>query len=396
MNKRLRDESGQQAVSGARDALARAVGDSVGSPAARQARVDELCWWLRRVWSLAPDPAPLPAELGEVAHDMARLLSSRLRSEPGEQDSFAGLDLDLSGTALEVDFSEVRFTAGTVNFQGCQFGSAFSFADAVFDGARVIFDSSTFRGTRQRGSTQFAGAAFRGSEVSFKEAIFQNGISCFDDTCFSSGYVDFTGARFVDSVLSFVRAHFSGAEVIFLQASFESGSATFSDSHVSGGRVAFDKSVIRVPVSFDRAVVDGGELSFIAAESSSPCLSFSAAKVARGRLTMREMLVSGGAVTFDDLIVDGGELILDGAVLRFGSLNLGATSFLSGSTSLGIEVEFDSVFETPWAKYGSTAVAVKDPTFDASTDHDFMARVAVYRPEAITNWGRFGPPAKGH
>jgi hypothetical protein len=32
MNKRLRDESGQQAVSGARDALARAVGDSVGSP----------------------------------------------------------------------------------------------------------------------------------------------------------------------------------------------------------------------------------------------------------------------------------------------------------------------------------------------------------------------------
>jgi hypothetical protein len=112
MNKRLRDESGQQAVSGARDALARAVGDSVGSPAARQARVDELCWWLRRVWSLAPDPAPLPAELGEVAHDMARLLSSRLRSEPGEQDSFAGLDLDLSGTALEVDFSEVRFTAG--------------------------------------------------------------------------------------------------------------------------------------------------------------------------------------------------------------------------------------------------------------------------------------------
>jgi hypothetical protein len=117
---------------------------------------------------------------------------------------------------------------------------------------------------------------------------------------------------------------------------------------VSGGRVAFDKSVIRVPVSFDRAVVDGGEL------------------------------------------------ILDGAVLRFGSLNLGATSFLSGSTSLGIEVEFDSVFETPWAKYGSTAVAVKDPTFDASTDHDFMARVAVYRPEAITNWGRFGPPAKGH
>ena len=268
MNKRLRGESAQQAVSDARNALARAAEDSTGS-SARQARVDELCWWLRRVWGLAPDLAPVPAALGEVAHDMAQLLGSRLRSEPGEEDSFVGLDLDLSGTALEVDFSGARFTAGTVSFQGCQFGSAFSFADAVFDGARVIFDGATFSGTWRRGSAQFAGAAFRGSEVSFKEATFHNGTSCFDDTCFSSGWVDFTSVRLLDSVLSFVRAHFSGAEVVFLQALLESGSARFSDCHVSGGRVAFDKSVIRIPVSFDRAVLDGGELSFIAAESSS-------------------------------------------------------------------------------------------------------------------------------
>jgi hypothetical protein len=393
MNEQLREERAQQALSAARDALARAAGGSAGSPAARQAHADELCRWLRRVWGLTSDLAPVPAELGDVAHDIARFLGSRLRYEPGVEGSFAGLDLDLSGTALEVDFSRARFTAGTVDFRGCRFGSGFSFERAVFGGARVLFDGSTFFGTRQRGSAQFAGAVFQESDVSFREAAFHRGTSCFDDTCFPSGRVDLTGIRLADSVLSFVRADFSGAEVIFSQALLESGSARFPDCHVSGGIVTFDRATIRIPVSFDRAVVDGGELGFIAAESSSPDLSFSAAKVTRGKLTMQELLVSGGKVTFDGLIVDGGELVLDGVILRFGNLNLGTASFLSGTASLGIEVEFDSVLEMPWGRYGSAVASVKDPTFDGSDDHDFMTKVAAYRPNVITNWGRFRPPA---
>jgi hypothetical protein len=333
----------------------------------------------------------LPDGLDQVAQQMVQLLTSRLRHDPDDQRSFAGFDIDLAGTTLDADFSRARFTGGTVSFEGCKFGSNTSFTGSIFSGGHIVFDGAAFKGVRHARTGLFTEAIFQGSDVSFREAIFSGGFSCFDDTSFLSGSVYFTRITLMDSILSFVRAKFAGADVDFSDALFETGCARFPDCRVTGGKVGFDRSLIKTPVSFERAVIDGGHVSFDEAESASPALSFQDTQVILGKLTLRNLVVSGGRVAFEGLIVDGGSLILNGAVLQFGKMDLGRASFLRGSVSLNIKVKFDSILDLPWARYSSSGASVKDTEFDGFTNYDFVAKVAAYRPGAITNWGDFRP-----
>ena len=209
----------------------------------RQTCVDVLCGYLRMPYEPDPgDDAP-PAERAayrasrEVRHIAIRVIAAHLQA--GAPVSWQGLDFDFTGVVFDGgDFTEARFSGGTVGFGGAEFsGGTVSFEGARFSGARVSFEGAVFSG----GEVSFGLAVFSGGSVSFGVAVFSGGSVSFDSAGFSGGSVSFEGAGFSGGSVSFDGAGFSGATVSFRGARFpDDGQLNFFGVGFSGGSVSFE------------------------------------------------------------------------------------------------------------------------------------------------------------
>jgi uncharacterized protein YjbI with pentapeptide repeats len=378
----------------ARQAFADLAALAIRSSAARQRCADEMCAWLRAVWSVERRPDTLDRDVDSLAHEVAEFVAAHL-VDPTAGDTFCGLDLDFSRTAIRnLSFNGAHFPSGTVDFRNCAFDEKTSFIGARFSGARVRFDGSTFQGAGKGGNSQFANAVFAGSEVSFSSSEFRNGITCFDDTQFTRGEVRFDRVKLTDSHLSFVRSKFSGAVVAFSNALINSGTGGFFGSMITGGKLDFHAAKIHASLSFEDSVIDGGELSFDEADVGQ--VVFNGVKLLSGSMTMRNIFASGGRVQFDGMMFAGGEFSLEGARIPFGSVLLDKASFLAGTVSLErVVIEFEGVLDLPWGRYTGSGGVVKDEGFDGLEEHDFYVKVARYVPDVNMQWGSFRPGGAG-
>jgi uncharacterized protein YjbI with pentapeptide repeats len=255
----------------------------------RQTCVDVLCAYLRLPHD--PDPgedaapgagAPMKVREAygaeraaylanrEVRHTVIRLISAHLR--PDAATSWEGLNLDFTGVVFDGgDFSDARFSGGTVQFNGASFASG-----------QVSFTGAEF----SDGQVSFSGAEFSGGQVAFTGGVFSDGQVSFYGARFSGGQVSFRGARFSGGAgifrgeVSFVGAVFSGGQVDF-------GSGTFADGAVfSGGEVSFASAVFSGGrVSFRGAVFSGGEVSFFDAKFSGGQVDFGGARFSGGEVS---------------------------------------------------------------------------------------------------------------
>ena len=270
-------------------------------PENRQTCVDVLCGYLRMPYE--PDPgqdAPGPERLAfrasqEVRHTVIRVITAHLKE--GAAVSWQGLNFDFTGVVFDSgDFNGVRFSGGTVSFDGAKFSSRrlISFTEAEFSGARVYFDGAefsdgyasfvkakfsdgyvSFNGVRFSGpSVSFGSARFSGGKVDFSFAKFPGGLVTFDRATFSGGVVDFSSAKFSGALVSFDGAEFSDGAVDF-GAEFSDGSVSFI-SEFSGGTVIFSFAKFSGGrVSFDSARFCGSKFWFVSPQFSGGEVDFS-------------------------------------------------------------------------------------------------------------------------
>ncbi|MFJ6523617.1 pentapeptide repeat-containing protein [Streptomyces filamentosus] len=223
----------------------------------RQTCIDVLCAYLRLPHT--PDPGTAELEnhhlylaLREVRHTILRLISDHYRRPEETRHSWQGCDLDLTGVTIDcnVDFSDARFTRGTVTFEGATFsGGTVSFSRATFSGGLVDFGFATFSGH----TVLFAYATIsEGCSVSFGNAIISG----------SSPY--FGGATISDGVVFFGDASISGGTVFFGDTTISGGTVTFDHATISSnGRVYFMRAAISSDtVSFNGTTISGGTLNF--------------------------------------------------------------------------------------------------------------------------------------
>jgi hypothetical protein len=123
------------------------------------------------------DAACLPRASREVRHTVIRVITAHLKD--GAAVSWQGRDFDFTGVVFDGgDFSDAKFSGGTVYFSGAQFSGGVVDFSAQFSGGTVSFDDAKFSGA----AILFRFAKFSGGTVSFGSAVF------------SGGTVDFGGA----------------------------------------------------------------------------------------------------------------------------------------------------------------------------------------------------------
>lgn len=191
----------------------------------RQTCIDVLCGYLRIPYAQGPGDGL--GQLGfeadrEVRHTVIRVITAHLGDSA--KISWQGRDFDFTGVVFDGgDFSEARFSGGTVNFRGATFsGGTVYFSGAKFSSGTVNFSHATFSG----GTVYFSGAKFSGGEVYFSGATF------------SGGTVEFTRAEFSGATVE-LGATFSRGTVSFGGAKFSEGGVCFSGARFSGGTVDF-------------------------------------------------------------------------------------------------------------------------------------------------------------
>lgn len=269
-------------------------------PENRQTCVDVLCGYLRMPYE--PDPgqdAPEPERLAfqasrEVRHTVIRVITPHLKEDAAV--SWQGLNFDFTGVVFDSgDFRGVRFSGGTVSFDGAKFSSRrlISFTEAEFSGARVYFDGAEFSGR----SISFVKAKFSDGYVSFDCAKFSGHSVSFGNARFSGGTVDFRSAKFSSGSVDFDRAEFTGSKVLFDLAEFSGATVGFDLAEFSGGAVSFDAEFSGGAVNFIGAEFSGGWVTF-GARFSGGTVSFDGAEFSSSRVLFGTAEFSGGEVDF--------------------------------------------------------------------------------------------------
>ncbi|HEV2253679.1 MAG TPA: pentapeptide repeat-containing protein [Streptosporangiaceae bacterium] len=239
----------------------------------RQTCVDVLCAYLRMPYEPEPgDDAPVEKRLAfqasrEVRHTVIRVIAAHLNGTASV--SWCGLNFDFAGAVFDGgDFSDAKFSGGTVNFVGAEFsGGAVNFAGAKFSGAGVNFFLAKFSGAK----VNFAGAKFSGGTAGF-------------------GYAEFSC-----ETVNFTSAKFSGAEVRFFASKFTGESPKFTGAGTSGGMVFFHA-----------AEFSGGTVIFSRAEFSSETVDFAGAEFSGGTVGFADAEFPGGTVGFAGARFSGG------------------------------------------------------------------------------------------
>ncbi|MFJ8510758.1 pentapeptide repeat-containing protein [Streptomyces avermitilis] len=231
------------------------LADDAPTRALRQTCIDVLCAYLRLPYIAKADLPPDDADalhaylaLREVRHTVIRLIRDHLRLPPDHPHSWQGHDLDFTNVIFDGgDFSDARFSAGSVDFTGAEFSDGkVYFTGAEFSGATVSFVYAKFSGAMVAfgGDTKFSDGI-----VNFLHAELSDGIVDFADSEFTGGLIIFS-AKFSGSRVYFTSARFSGSRVMFGHAYFTDGTVNFTTAEFSGRTVSF------TPAEFSGATVD--------------------------------------------------------------------------------------------------------------------------------------------
>src|SRR5580692_5591724 len=143
-------------------------------PENRQTCVDVLCGYLRMPYEPEPgDDSPVEKRLAlqasrEVRHTVIRVITAHLNGTAPV--SWCGLNFDFAGAVFDGgDFSDAKFSGGTVNFVGAEFaGGTVNFAGARFAGGTINFGYAEFSCE----TVNFTSAKFSGAEVHFFHSRF--------------------------------------------------------------------------------------------------------------------------------------------------------------------------------------------------------------------------------
>jgi uncharacterized protein YjbI with pentapeptide repeats len=258
-------------------------------PDHRQMCVDVLCAYLRMPYEPEPgDDAPVEKRLAlqasrEVRHTVIRVITAHLNGTAPV--SWCGLNFDFAGAVFDGgDFSDARFSGGTVSFAGAEFsGGTVNFAGAEFSG----------------GTVNFAGARFSGAGVNFFLAKFSGARVNFAGAKISGGTVGFGYAEFSSETVNFTSAKFSGATVHFSHSKFTGENPKFTGADTSGGMVFFHATEFAGgTVSFSRAEFSGGTVDFAGAKFPGGTVDFSDAEFPGGTVSFAGAEFSGATVDF--------------------------------------------------------------------------------------------------
>ncbi|MCK5042099.1 MAG: pentapeptide repeat-containing protein [Sphingomonadales bacterium] len=188
--------------------------------------------WLDSVWNEAGSEDPLELSSGQIAivAENIKLLEGKkawkahvndfLKHIPKEKRKDYEIHFDEAKSKssdfenykfpCSVDFNNVEFSEGSVDFSRAEFNEHVSFADTNFGGGYI----------------SFFGAEFSGGSVDFSRAEF-NGYVSFADTNFGGGYISFFGAKFGDDAVDFNSAKFGDGELNFSYCEFGEGEKSF-------------------------------------------------------------------------------------------------------------------------------------------------------------------------
>ncbi|WP_432128048.1 pentapeptide repeat-containing protein [Streptomyces sp. bgisy082] len=282
----------------------------------RQTCIDVLCAYLRLPHT--PDPGTAELEnhhlylaLREVRHTILRLIGDHYRRPEGTHHSWQGCDLDLTGVTIDgnMDFSDARFTRGTVTFKNATFSDCIvDFSGATFSGGTVSFSGATFSDCM----VDFGFATISGSSVLFADATFSEGCSV------SFSYADISGRS-----VYLARAAISGGAIHFGNAAISGGTIFFGDATISGGTVTFESATISdCVVFFGDATISGGTVDFNDATISSDCtVTFRDARVSGGTVTFESATISDCIVVFGDASISSDTLDFRDATISRGTLD---------------------------------------------------------------------------
>ena len=190
---------------------------------------------------------------------------------------------------------EVRHTIIRVITAHLKEDAATPWQDLNFDFTSVVFDGGDFTRAQFSGWVNFSGAKFVGGSVDFNNVELVRGRVDFRGARFCGGTVDFHGARFYSGDIDFSRARFSGGTVSFDGAQFSGGWVTFIGAVFSGGTVGFGG-----------AEFDGGRVDFGAAQFFGGSVNFESAWFSGGEVTFSGAEFVGGTVDFDNARFFGG------------------------------------------------------------------------------------------
>ncbi|WP_310726205.1 pentapeptide repeat-containing protein [Streptomyces sp. N2A] len=193
------------------------------------------------------------------------------------------------------------------------------FSGAAFSGSTVSFRDATFSG----GMVDFGGATISSGDVYFARAAFSGSKVSFKDATFSGGAVSFGRATFSGGTVDFYRARFSGSDVFFGRATFSGGTVTFNFATFSDGRVDLGAGVrfSGAGVFFSGATFSGGRVFFSGATFSSGRVFLGGgATFSGGRVFFDGARFSGGTVSFSQARFSGGTVSFDGATGSIPSL----------------------------------------------------------------------------
>lgn len=292
-------------------------------PEQQQTCVDVLCAYLR----IPPEQPDLPAGEREVRLTVFRVVADHLRGARG-QPSWRGRTFDLTGVVFldgEVSFDGVRLAGSRLLLDGAIFdGGTVSFQDADVGDGELSFRRATFRGGELRLDRASVSS---GGTLSFRGAVL-GGTTTAPAGTTPAGTTPAPTADAGTAPQPWVRLdrlRLSGGEVSFEGAELATGGVRLARAVLTGGRLTFEDATLSGgQVVLDGAKVSGSTVSFIAARVTAGVVSFHFAAVE-----------GGGRVAFGGLLHRHGrdDPSLEGATIDGGLVTFAAAELLNGSVT---------------------------------------------------------------
>lgn len=175
-----------------------------------------------------------------------------------------------------------------------------------FQAENAFFESD------ENGTIDFSGAVFKGSSVSFYHTTFGNGVINFMHSRFEDGDVNFEGVNFGDRNVVFTKTNFGDGNINFTFTNFGKGNVYFSNAEFGTGKVDFTFAYFREGVVyFGYATFKGKIVDFKGATFGEGSVDFSST-------TFKEGVVDFHSATFDEGTVNFKKTNFGDADVKFG------------------------------------------------------------------------------
>lgn len=291
--------------------------------------------------------AMLKKERDDILHDIKKHCGDSAKiPDPWEEIDFSSTNWEIENLYLsfvdfifptETNFSNTRFSGGTVSFKHARFygnGRSANFANTYFSGGSVSFEQACFYG----GSANFANAHFSESITQFENTRFPGGTVSFENVRFSGSITNFHNAKFSGGPTIFQNAHFLGKTTSFAHARFLKGIANFRNTKFFGKFINFGQTKFL-----------GGDAEFQEAHFSGGSAGFGGAQFFGGNADFEKAQFSGGYADFQRVVFKKKALFIR-VTFKYGAV-FEKTEFRCVPDFRGVDI--DGIFnfiDTKWPK----------------------------------------------